>query len=145
MILKCWSYFDKCLIQTVKGERGLALTEALVTMAITGLVITAYLFSMSTTSKAVIVSQQLVTAENLAKSQIEYVRSQPYDEANNPPEYVGLPAGDIPDGFTIITIPERLDPKGDGFTTDDGLQKLVVVVNYDGVEAFRLEDYRMKR
>ena len=127
------------------SERGLALTEALVTMAITGIVIAAYLFSMSTTSKAVIVSQQLVTAENLAKSQMEYMRSQPYDEANNPPQYVVLPAGDIPDGYTIIITTARLDPKGDGLTNDDGLQIFTVVVNYDGTEAFKLEDYRMKR
>jgi type II secretory pathway pseudopilin PulG len=145
MISKYRSYFGKPLMQMMYSERGLALTEALVTMAITGMVIAAFLFSMSTTSKAVIISQRLVTAENLAKSQIEYLRSQPYDEAHDPPQYGGLPAGDIPDGFTVVTISERLDPKGDGLTTDDGLQKLTVVVNYDGAEAFRLEDYRMKR
>jgi type II secretory pathway pseudopilin PulG len=145
MISKFWSQCDKHLRQIMHSESGLALTEALVTMAITGLIITAFLFSMSTTSKAVMVSQQLVTAENLAKSQMEYLRSQLYDEAHNPPQYVALPAGDIPEGYTIVITAERLDPKGDGLTNDDGLQKFSVVVNYDGTEAFKLEDYRMKR
>jgi type II secretory pathway pseudopilin PulG len=145
MISKFWSKCGESFYQIVHSERGMALTEALVTMAITGIVVTAYLFSMSTTSKAVIVSQQLVTAENLAKSQMEYLRSQPYDEAHNPPQYVSLPAGDIPGGYTIVITTERLDPKDDGLLNDDGLQKFTVVVNYDGIETFRLQDYRMKR
>ena len=81
LLLKSYIYIRRI----VQNERGIALTEAIVTMAVTAMVISAFLFSMSTTSKAVMISQELVTAENLAKSQIEYTRSQLYDEVHNPP------------------------------------------------------------
>ena len=141
LLLKSYIYIRRI----VQNERGIALTEAIVTMAVTAMVISAFLFSMSTTSKAVMISQELVTAENLAKSQIEYTRSQLYDEVHNPPEYLTLDALDIPAGFTVLITAERLDPKGDGTQNDDGLQSLTAIVNYNGVEAFRLQNYRMKR
>lgn len=133
------------LKRVLRGEQGITLTEVLVTMAITGIVTVAFLTSMSATSKAVMVSQERVTAENLAKSQMEYMRSQQYDELNTPPQYLLLPAGDIPENYAIVITAERLDPEGDGSSDDDELQKLTVIVNHDGAEAFRLEGYRMKR
>lgn len=133
------------LRQAWRGERGIALTEALVTMGITGIVAVAFLTGMSATSKAVLVSQERVTAENLTKSQMEYIRSQQYDEINTPPQYTLLPVGDIPENYAIVITAERLDPEGDGALDDDGLQKVTVVVNHDGAESFRLEGYRMKR
>jgi len=135
----------KNLKKAWSSERGIALTEALVTMGITGIVAVAFLTGMSATSRAVMVSQERVTAENLAKSQMEYVRSQQYDELNTPPQYMLLPAGDIPENYAIAVISERLDPEGDGALDDDGLQKVTVIVRRDGDEVFRLEGYRMKR
>lgn len=145
MMRKLLSKGINSLRQALHGERGIALTEALVTMGIIGIVTVAFLTSMSATSKAVLVSQERVTAENLAKSQMEYVRSQQYDELNTPPQYTLLPAGDIPENYAIVTTSERLDPEGDGAVDDDGLQKVTVIVNHDGAETFRLEGYRMKR
>ncbi len=146
MVGKSLSQCLKHLSNMLHSERGIALTEALVTLGITSIVTVAFLFSMSTTSKAVLVSQQQVTAENLAKSQLEYIRSQQYDEVNNPPEYAEIPAGDIPENYTIAISTERLDPGETGSLNEDhGLQKITVIVNYDGAQAFHLEGYRMKR
>ena len=145
MISKFWSQTGKSLRQILHSERGIVLAEALVTMAIAGIVITAFLYSMTTTSKAIMVSHQLVTAESLAKNQMEYMRGQPYDPTN-PPHYDLLPEVDKPEGYDVIITAERLNPKNpDDLANDVGLQKFTVVVNHDGVEVFKLESYRMDR
>ena len=135
MVRKLLSHYRKYFKQTLHSERGIALTEALVTMGITGIVTVAFLASMSSTSKAVMVSEERVTSENLAKSQMEYIKSQVYSE-ENPPSYYELPAGDIPENYDIVIS---------GNQVDDGLQKLTVIVTYDGVGAFHLESYRTRR
>jgi hypothetical protein len=135
MIRILLSQHIKRLKLVLTSERGIALSEALVTMGITGIVTVAFLASMSATSKAVMVSEERVTSESLAKSQMEYIKSQVYNE-ENPPSYYELPTGDIPENYDIVIS---------GNQVDDGLQKLTVIVTYDGVEAFHLESYRTRR
>ena len=129
----------------LNSEQGMTLIETLMGLLIISIVAVAFLMSMSTASKAVIISQERVTAENLAKSQMEYIRSQTYDADNNPPYYAELPTEDIPANYDITVLTERMDPEEDGALDDDGLQKLTVIVNHDGLERFRLEGYRMDR
>jgi Tfp pilus assembly protein PilV len=121
----------KSLKQVLCDVHGIALTEALVAMGILAVVAVAYLMGMSATSKAVMVSQERVTAENLAKSQVEYIRSQEYQD--DPQQYLEV---DTPNGYGIYI---------QGDVVEVGLQKLTVVVDRDGAEVLRLEDYRMKR
>lgn len=136
MIRKLLSKGISSLRQALHGERGIALTEALVTMGITGIVAVAFLTGMSATSKAVLVSQERVTAENLAKSQMEYIYSQEYQD--DPQQYLilELSQGDAQNGYSI-------NIQGD--VVEVGLQKLTAVVNRSEVEVFRLESYRMNR
>ncbi len=135
----------KLTLIVLKGERGMTLVETLIGLGIISMVAVVFLMSMSTTSKAVMISQERVTAENLAKSQMEYIRSQTYDAENSPPQYLELPVEDIPANYDVAISAERLDPQEDGTGDDDGLQKLTVVVTKSGSELFRLEGYRMNR
>ncbi len=131
------------LRQAWRGEHGIALIEVLVALGIVGITTVFFLTGMSNTFKAVLVSQERVTTENLAKSQMEYIRSQPYDELNSPPQYALLE--DIPQNYAIVVNAERLGPEGDGALDDGGLQKVTVIVKHHGTETFRLEGYRIKR
>ncbi|MFX1266088.1 MAG: hypothetical protein ACFFH0_11950, partial [Promethearchaeota archaeon] len=103
----------------------------------------AFLMGMQTSGKAVITSQKHVTVESLAKSQMEHIKGQEYDDVGVPPQYEILLSGI--DGYDVTATAERLDPLGDGTDNDDGLQKIIVVVSRDGEEAFRLEDYKVNR
>jgi prepilin-type N-terminal cleavage/methylation domain-containing protein len=126
------------------GERGLTLIEVLVALGILAAVAVVFLLGMSTSSKAVMVSQEAVAVDSLAKSQMEYVKSQPYDADHNPPQYLKLADEDIPDGYDIIITPARLDPDYDGFMDDDGLQEITVNVTRNGETAFELVGYKVK-
>ena len=60
------------------GQRGVALLEILVGLAILGVIGVAYISGMTSTFNALGISQERVAAESLAKSQIEYIKVQDY-------------------------------------------------------------------
>ena len=127
-----------------RDERGMTLIETLVAVAILGAVGVVFLSGLAASSKAVMVSQERVAAESLAKSQMEYVKSSTYDDVNNPPVYGVDPNLPIPDGYSISVSAERKDPAEDG-PGDDGLQEITVTVDREGDTAFTLTAYKVDR
>ena len=110
------------------SERGFAMVEVLVALALMGVAGVCFLSSLTTVSKSTIVADDHSTADSLAVSQMEYTLSQSYDDAANPPQYALL--SDIPDGWSINFTAERLDPENDGINDDDGIQEISVIVNF---------------
>jgi prepilin-type N-terminal cleavage/methylation domain-containing protein len=127
------------------GERGLTLIEILVALGILAAVAVVFLIGMSTSSKAVMVSQESVTADSLAKSQMEYIKSQPYDDDlnHNPPQYTKLT--NIPAGYDITITAARLNPDNDATDDDDGLQQITVTVTRDGETVLEVSGYKVNR
>jgi prepilin-type N-terminal cleavage/methylation domain-containing protein len=123
------------------SSSGFTLIEVLIALALIGIIAIAFLSALSTASMALITADERATAESLARSQMEYVKNQPYDNINDPPQYTKLPDPEIPNGYDIVITPERLDPEGDGTDDDDGIQKITVTVSRDGEEVITLEDY----
>ena len=128
-----------------RDERGMTLVETLIAVAILGAVGVVFLSGLTVSSKAVMVSQERVAAESLAKSQMEYVKSCTYDDVNSPPVYGVDPNLPIPDGYGISVSAERLDPQEDGLSNDDGLQEITVTVDRDGGTAFTVVAYKLDR
>ena len=130
----------------MKQEKGFSLIEVMIAMLLVGIIAIAFLGALATASKALIIADERATAESLARTQMEYVRNQDYDFDNNPPQYAQIPDEDIPDGYVIDVTAERLDPKGDGFDSDDGIQKIIVTVEHPELdEVIKLEGYRSLR
>jgi len=124
------------------SSRGLTLIEVLIALALVGIIAIAFLSALSTASMALILADERATAESLARSQLEYVKNQQYDDINNPPQYIPLP--EIPDGYDIVITAERLDPNNDGIANDDGIQKITITVKRDDPvkEVITLEGYK---
>ena len=57
------------------NESGTTFVETLVALTILGIVAVAFLSGLATTSKAVIIVDKQATAENLAQSQMEWVKN----------------------------------------------------------------------
>lgn len=129
---------------TRKGEEGLTLIEILVALGILAAVAVVFLMGMSTSSKAVMTSQKRVTVESLAKSELEYIKSCPYDK-NDPPIYRIDPNLSIPANYNVSYTAERMDPKKDGYNTDDGMQKITVTVSHKGEPSITVEGYKLKQ
>lgn len=128
----------------MKNQAGFALLEVLVSIALIGIVVGGTLSALATSSRATITNDVQTTAQNLAEGQMEYMRSQPYDGdiGHDPPTYPVL--ADIPDSYNVSCDAVRLDPDGDGYDDDDGLQKITVTVNYKNITATTIEAYRVK-
>ncbi len=126
----------------ISDSKGLTLIEVLVALAILGIVAGIFLTGLSVSSKSVMVSEKRITAESLAKSQVEYIKNLDYDDINNPPVYAIDPDLNIPAGYDISVTAERLDPENDGLGDDDGLQKVTITVSRDDNTVFVLTDYK---
>lgn len=127
------------------GQRGLTLIEVLIALGILGAVAVVYLASMSTSSTAVMVNQEQVTGENLAKSQMEYIKRQAYDAVNDPPVYnKTIPQDMLDQGYDIVMpiTAQRMNPKLDDPNNDDGLQKITITVTHNGEKVYTLEGYK---
>ena len=132
----------------IKNEKGISLIEVLIALAILGLVAAAFLSGLATASMSLFIADERATAESLARSQMEYVKSIDYvDEATSYPA-APIPQEHIDAGYsaTITALPLH-DP-------DKGIQKITVVVKHDGKEIFTfirdgekitLEGYKVNR
>src|SRR4030042_1717738 len=60
------------------GEQGLTLIEILIAMVILAMVAGVFLLGISTSATAVMVSQERVAVDSLAKSQMEFIKNQGY-------------------------------------------------------------------
>ncbi|MCJ7655338.1 MAG: type II secretion system GspH family protein, partial [Dehalococcoidia bacterium] len=127
------------------GQRGLTLIEILVALGILAAVAVTFLLSMTTSSKAVMVSQERVAVDSLTKSQMERIKSWEYDATNDPPDYQAAKLTDIPDGYDTDIDAVRLDPDEDGLDDDDGLQEITITVTHDGETAFTLVGYKVNQ
>ncbi len=135
----------------MKSEKGFALIEILVALALMGITAVGLLSGLATTFRAGTISQERVVAESLAKSQWEYIRAQDYI----------LTADYNPDDpekrYQLIAIPDELVIKGYDVEIgtpatiigpDDGefeLQSITVVINCDSKQLLTISDYRVGR
>jgi len=126
-------------------ESGFSLIEILVALGILAAVAVVFLLGMSTSSKAVMVSQKAVAVESLAKSQMENIKSWEYDYTNNPPDYNAARLTE-PTGYGINIAAQRLNanPTNDP-NEDDGLQQITVTVTHGGETVFTLVGYKVNR
>lgn len=149
-----------------KKQKGFGLIEVVIALGLLGIVGIAFLGALATSSNAVMANDERATAESLARSQMEYVKSQDYYSAPwsyelplpfdwpsdwlpdwlDPSDPPTLPEGH--DHYTVHVIASPLDPLGDGGSSDEGLQKITVTVTFlagteDEKEVIVLEGYKM--
>ena len=139
-------WLKKEKIRLFREQRGVSLIETIIALGLLGLIGVAYLSGLTTTSKAVIISQEEVAAESLAKSQVEYIKTQDYilvddyDPLTNCYAKIEIPADLAGSGYDIeINPPETI------IAPDLGpfeLQIITVVVKHNGKETLTISVYR---
>jgi prepilin-type N-terminal cleavage/methylation domain-containing protein len=146
------------------SSRGFSLIEVSIAIALIGVLAVAILGSLSYASTVLIITDRQATAESLAKSQMEYVKSQNYTAApdGGVATYNEIPGISIPEGYAIGSYNRDDDPvdnvvgipwnsgNNTASSTDTGLQKIKLVVTYEILrpehkvveEEFILEGYK---
>ncbi len=145
----------------IKNERGFSLIEVIIALALLGIIAVAFLGAMATASKALFIADERTTAESLARSQMEYVKSQSYSTINVDWYYtvtdLGRSSSDPPDWWDTGDPgnPPLLSGNYAGYSVeasadedDDnvGIQMITVTVSHhDKPEVITLEGYKVKR
>jgi type II secretory pathway pseudopilin PulG len=131
--------------KTFQGRsRGFILIEALIAIALIGIVAVAILGALSTSSKVLSIADERTVAESLARRQMEYVKNQGYsstESVQNEPVYQKI--GGIPEGYSIwsvnragaiveniIGIPWDSENNRRREDKDIGLQKIALVIKH---------------
>jgi type II secretory pathway pseudopilin PulG len=114
----------------------MTLVEVLIALGIMGAVAVVFLVAMSTSTKAVIVGHEQISAESLAKSQMESIKQENYRVDQ---QYTKISE---PPGYHIQIAVERLDPQQDYTGDDEGLQKITVTITHGQKTVFTLEGYK---
>ena len=116
-------------------QEGFGLVEVLIAVAITATAIVMFLTTLSTGSRTVGLMYERTTAENLARSQLEYTTSQ---------DYMPTPASydttaPIPPGFAVSA---EASPVAD---RDGNIQKITVTVYRNGKSILSMEKFKVNR
>ncbi len=114
------------------GEKGASLVEVVCAVAILAIVLAMFVSAMSTATLGIGLVRQRVTAANIARSQLEYVKEVPFlDGADSYTPTVASPIG-----YTA-TISAT--------TVYTGIQLITVTVSYQGEPVFTVHECKVKR
>jgi type II secretory pathway pseudopilin PulG len=131
------------------GQRGVALLEILVGLALLGIIGVAFISGMTSTFNAIGISQERVAAESLAKSQIEYLKVQDYIYvADYNPSFpatsydlITVPADLAAAGYSVnVSVPGTIiDPLEGGFE----LQSVNITVSRNNERKLQVSTYQV--
>jgi len=127
----------------MSNESGVTLLETLVALAILGFVAVAFLGGLTTATRATIIADEQATAESLARSEMEYVKSQEYKAPEQYQHRVQREEFETA-GYTTETTVNYINPvTGDTVPgQDDGIQKITVTVERNGNPIITVESYK---
>ncbi len=115
-------------------EEGLSLVETLVSTAILAVVIVMLASAFSTGTMAVRKGDTRITAENLARNQLEHTKTLPYLPA--PSSYASI--APLPAGYSLLSQASAVSGR------DSNLQKVTVTVYREGKPILTMENLRLK-
>ena len=118
------------------NESGVTLLETLVALAILGLVAVALLSGLTTAARATIIADEQATAESLARSEIEYVKSQLYIDYAETGHLEYESATPLDSSYSIDPTITPIDV---------GIQKIVVTVKRNDDPIIAVESYKVDR
>ncbi len=149
-----------------RSESGFTFIEVLVALAIMSAFAVTFLGGLATSSRAVMLADERLTAETLARSQMEYVKIESYIAVTVPAEVasyerIGLSELDVSSGYSIWSWGRAVegakqevdgvvgvpwDALNDSETSVDyGLQKISLVIKHGEKIVLELEDYKANR
>jgi Tfp pilus assembly protein PilV len=122
------------IILHTRGEQGVALVEAIIAVLLLGGAILTMILSMSGGAMAVQENEHEVTAQSLARTQMEYIKNVAYNPSATTYSKITAPTG-YSITVTVAAVP--------GANTN--IQKITVDILLNGSTIFSLQDYKVNR
>ncbi len=120
--------------QCIRDERGLALMESLIAVAVLGTTVLAFTVALATGALGIRENDQEVVAQGLARTQLEYTKSYAYI-----PSATTYPTVTTPSGYaisvTVASVP----------STNANIQKITANITRDGNLVMTINDYKVNR
>jgi len=144
------------------GERGLTMIETLVAVALLATLGVAFISALTTSTNATTLVEKKVDVDQLARTQLEYVKGLDYlpvwhigDPAPEPPNYYKKTPADIYQDIEtaglitlpadyIIVVSDPVSVVGEN-GRDPNIQKITVTIQKDGADLLVLEEYKVNR
>lgn len=115
----------------MRNEKGFTLIGVVIAIALVGVIAVAFLGGLSNASKALFTTDTHSTGNNLAESQLEYVKKLPYSATYSP--------APIPSEYNGYSVTIDVTPLEDG-----NIQKITVTVSHqDKPGVITLEGYKV--
>jgi len=118
-------------IKKRRGERGIALIEVLVSLALLGVIAASFLSGTQMTSKARVQADDRASAKIIAESVLDNIKLQGFA-----PEYTVT----LPDEYSGYNVDIGIE-----YLRNDYLQRITVNVSRNDKAIFELEGYKVKR
>ena len=147
------------------SSKGVTLIELLIALALFGIIAIAFAGGLNTASRAVLTADVRTNAESLARTQMESIKSQEYNDelVDGEATYDKIPPNKIPNGYDICSVgiddgdPENCSNDEDIIAVpwdseenepaneDNGLQRVKLVIKHDGRIVTTLVGYKVDR
>ncbi|MBN2076200.1 MAG: hypothetical protein JW762_11680 [Dehalococcoidales bacterium] len=111
-------------------QQGLVLMEAIVALALIGLIAAGFLGAVGTSYKSTAMTMGMTTAESVARSQMEYIKQQSYESSG---------------AYDKIAHPAYYSINWTAVELVEGKQKITITVNHTGETVLVLEGYKVNR
>ena len=119
----------------IAAQRGSSLLESVLGVGLLGVIGVVFLAAIGTSLSSAGIVGEIYTASNLAQTQMEDIKSQPYSDTNSYGVTVS-PTGDYAVSIAVVDESPALFP--------NTLQRVIVDVSHGGERVLRLESYKAK-
>ena len=121
-------------LQRIRDERGLALVESLVAVAVLGTTVLAFTVALATGALGVSENKQEAVVQSLVRTQLEYTKSYSYNATATT-----YPTVATPPGYAISVAVSSIAG------TNSNIQRVTANITRDGNLIKTIKDYKMNR
>jgi prepilin-type N-terminal cleavage/methylation domain-containing protein len=118
------------------SQCGLTLIEVVISIAVLGILLVGFVPALLQTTRTTINVDDRETAKNLAESQLEFIKDQPYQATYSPYDSSSV--------YPAFTIDNPITGDATISNRDSDIQSLTVVVRKAGVQVISLTGYKTR-